>query len=307
MVRPFGPKKLRLLVAVPLVSMIALAGCSSGNSAAPATKPAKSSAALFSQLPSSIQKASVITVGSSVDYPPFEYYAADGKTLQGFEPELSALLEKQLGVKFAWKNAGFDTLFTALRGGRYDIVYGAVNDTAEREQSFDFVDYLQSSQGFVTAKGNPKGIKTIDDLCGKTIAAVRGGIQAQYLDTQSKVCTDAGKAKINALTFEGNSGEQLAVKQGRAAAMLENYPTAAVFAKESKGALEIVPNLQVEKQHFGMVVNKKNADLRDVLQKAWQKVMDDGSYVAVLKKYDLADIAIDKAIVNAAASDAAAK
>src|SRR5690348_3819572 len=159
---------------------VLIGGCSSSNSGSSGGS-STNSAPLFSALPEAIQQSGTITVGSSIDYPPFESYAADGKTLQGFEPELAVELEKKLGVKFQWNNANFDTLFSALRGNRYNIVYGAVNDTAEREKTFDFVDYLQSSQAFVVGKGNPQGIKTVDDLCGKAVAAVRGGVQEQFL------------------------------------------------------------------------------------------------------------------------------
>lgn len=301
MARTRQSRYLRAIAALTIGSSLALAGCSSSSDGAQSgSAAANASASLYSALPSSVQVAGTITVGSSVDYPPFESYAADGKTLQGFEPELAAELEKKLGVKFTWSNAGFDTLFTALRGNRYDIVFGAVNDTTEREKTFDFVDYLQSSQAFVVAKGNPQAIKVLDDVCGKSIAAVRGGIQSQFLDTQSGECTKAGKGKITVLTFDGNSGEQLAVKQGQAAALLENYPTAAVFAKDSAGAMELVPNLQVSKQHFGMVVNKDNTQLRDVLAKAWQAIIDDGSYAKVLTKWDLSDVALPKPLVNGA-------
>ena len=294
-------RSLRPAIVIIAAVAVSLSGCSSGDSDT-SNSGAKGSGPLSDRLPSSIQQAGVITVGSAIDYPPFESYAADGKTLQGFEPELATELEKQLGVKFQWNNANFDTLFTALRGNRYNIVYGAVNDTTEREKTFDFVDYLQSSQAFVVAKGNPQHITTVDDLCGKAVAAVRGGVQEQFLQTQSGSCTGQGKGAVDVLTFDGNSGEQLAVKQGRAAALLENYPTAVTFGKDSGGEMELVPGLQVEKGYFGMVVNKRDTQLRDALQKAWQAVMDDGSYGKTLEKWGLADIAIKEAVVNGAAS-----
>jgi polar amino acid transport system substrate-binding protein len=261
-----------------------------------------SSAPLYDALPADIQEAGEIVIGSSIDYPPFEFYAEDGTTLQGFEVELAEELEKQLGVEFDWQNASFDTLFTALRSGRYDIVYGATNDTLERQQSFDFVDYLQSSQAVVVAAGNPAGIQTEEDLCGKSMAIVRGGVQGQILEAQSATCEEQGLQPINILPFDGNSGEQLAVKQGQADGMLENFPTAVTFAKESNGELELVPDLQLSKRFFGMVVPKDDTELRDALQQAWQAVMDDGSYDAVLEKWGLSDIAIDEAQINQADS-----
>src|SRR5699024_5477918 len=115
-----------------------------------------------------IQDAGEIKVGSAIDYPPFEYY--EGDKLTGFEVDLAKELEKQLGVNLAWNNASFDTLLPSLKSNRYDFVYGATNDTADREKNYDFVYYLQSSQGFVTAKGDANKVKEVDDLCGEAIA-----------------------------------------------------------------------------------------------------------------------------------------
>lgn len=282
------------------MGFLPLTACGSGSVAA--TDGGNKKAPLYSELPAEIQQAGTISVGSSVDYPPFEYYAADGRTIKGFEFELAEELERLLGVSFTWHNAGFDTLFTALRSHRYDVVYGAVNDTKEREQLFDFVNYLSSSQVFVVAKGNPEDIRSSEDVCGNKIAAVRGGVQAQILEAMSKDCAKDGKGKIVVRTFEGNSGEQLAVRQGNAAALLENYPTAVTFAEKSEGALEVVPGLEASKGHFGMVVGKDNAQLRDALQKAWQAIMDDGSYGKVLKKWGVSDTGIKKAHINGAES-----
>jgi polar amino acid transport system substrate-binding protein len=296
-------RRLSALVVAPALGILVLTGCGSSGTAE-GSDESDTSAPLFEELPEEIQDAGTINIGSSIDYPPFESYAEDGKTLQGFEVELADELEKHLGVTFTWNNASFDTLLPALTSDRYDIVYGAVNDTEEREQDFDFVYYLQSSQGFVVAKGNPEGIQTIEDLCGKSIAAVRGGIQAQYLEEKAKECADAGEEKLTVLTFAGNAEEQLAVKQGKAAAMLENYPTAAVFAEESNGELELVDGLQVEQQFFGMVLPKDSTELRDALVKAWQAIIDDGSYADVLEKWNLSGIAISEAGVNAVESGA---
>lgn len=296
-------RRLSALVIAPTLGLLVLTGCGSAESAA-GSGDNDTAAPLYKELPAEIQDAGTINIGSSIDYPPFESYADDGKTLQGFEVELADELEKHLGVTFTWNNASFDTLLPALTSDRYDIVYGAVNDTEEREQDFDFVYYLQSSQGFVVAKGNPEGIQTVEDLCGKSIAAVRGGIQAQYLEEKAKECASSGEDKLTVLTFAGNAEEQLAVKQGKAAAMLENYPTAAVFAEESNGELELVDGLQVEQQFFGMVLTKDNTELRDALVKAWQAIIDDGSYAEVLEKWNLSGIAISEAGVNAVESGA---
>lgn len=314
------------LAAVVVAGAMAITGCSSsggstgpGTSAAPSVAAAASTpagggatsaaatgsagASLFNSLPAKIQKAGKIVIGSAINYPPFENYAPDGKTLVGFEVELADALQQVLGVKFQWENASFDSLFASLKAGRYDIVYGATNDTAEREQSFDMVDYVQASQGFDVAKGNPDHISTVLDLCGKSVSAVTGGVQPQWLRTVGDdTCTKAGKSKINVLTFADASGEQLALREGKAQAILENYPTAATFAKDSKGAMELVPNLQVLKTYFAMVVPKSDTQLRDALQKGWDAIIKNGAYGKVLAKWGLTGIALTQSYVNGATS-----
>lgn len=293
------------LLAVPLLATLSLSACAiSSDSSASENQSgdaANSEAPLYDKLPAEIQDAGTIEIGSAIDYPPFEYYEDGGKKLAGFEVELAEELEKQLGVSFTWNNAAFDSLLPALSAGRYDVMYGATNDTAEREADYDFVYYLQSSQGFVTAQGNAGTITTEDDLCGMTLAAVRGGVQALYLEEQSGVCEDGGNEPIEILTFGGNSEEQVAVKQGKADAMLENYPTAATFAEDSGGTLELA-QLQVEKRYYGMVFTKDNTELRDVMVEAWQGIIDDGSYDKILKDWGLSGIGIDEAGVNAVES-----
>lgn len=291
------------LLGAPLAACLALTACSIDSGADPGggSSKADSKAPLYDELPQGIQDAGTIQIGSAIDYPPFEYYK-DNK-LVGFEVELAEQLEKKLGIEFTWNNASFDTLLPSLKSGRYDVVYGATNDTAGREKDYDFVYYLQSSQGFVTAKGKENAIQKVDDLCGMTLAAIRGGIQAQYLYDQSKQCKAKGMKPIKVLTFDGNSEEQVAVKQGRALAMLENYPTAAKFVEDSHGKLALSP-LQVEKRYFGMVLSKKDTKLRNALVKAWNAIIDDGSYGTVLNEWSLSDIAIKKAGVNAVASGA---
>lgn len=262
-----------------------------------------SSAPLFHQLPAKIQKAGKIVIGSAINYPPFENYGPDGKTLVGFEVDLANALEPVLGVKFQWENAAFDTLFASMKAGRYDLVYGATNDTPEREKAFTMLDYEQASQGFVVTKGNPHNIKTAEDLCGKSVAAVTGGVQPQWLrSTGEAICKKAGKPAINVLTFTDAAGEQLALREGKAQALMENYPTAVVFAQDSKGALELVPNLQVLKTYFAMVIPQSDKELTHALQQAWDTIMKNGTYDKIMTKWGMSGIEIHEAYIDGATS-----
>ena len=53
-------------------------------------------------------------IGVSVDLPPFEYYAEDGKTALGFDMELGRELAKRFGLEAEIIDTDWDGLFAGL-------------------------------------------------------------------------------------------------------------------------------------------------------------------------------------------------
>ena len=94
-------------------------------------------------------------------------------------------------------NTAFDSLIPDLDGGRCDIVWTALYISDKRLEVADAVPYLATGQQVMVPKGNPQGIASLDDLCGKNVAIQSGGLVESRLDTQSTACTDAGKPAIN--------------------------------------------------------------------------------------------------------------
>jgi polar amino acid transport system substrate-binding protein len=227
-----------------------------------------------------------------------EYYDTDGKTVLGFDKEHGDLLSAQLGVPFQWNNSKFDGLITQLNSGRFDLISSAMTDNAERQKEVDFVDYYRAGLVLIVQKGNPGKIGSADDLCGKTVAVMRGTAQDQYMqNTVQPKCTQTG-APIQLLAFDSESEALLQVKQGRAAAGMQDYPVAVYNVHQSGGAYEVVGE-QVASNPLGLAFSKKDTQLRDVMQKAVQTTIDDGSYKKLIDQYDTPQGAIDKASINA--------
>ena len=143
----------RLVAAVASVALAGtLAACGAGStptadarsSTAPTT--VNTAAQLYNELPQRIKDQGLITVGSSIEYAPMEYYDTDGKTVLGFDKEFGDLLSQQLGVPLDWNNSKFDGLITQLNSGRFDMLSSAMTDNPERQQSVDFVDYYQAGK-----------------------------------------------------------------------------------------------------------------------------------------------------------------
>jgi ABC-type amino acid transport substrate-binding protein len=73
-----------------------------------------------------IKQAGVIKVGTSADYPPFEYIDNSGKKL-GFDIALMEEIARHLGVKLEWVDMPFDSLTSAVQDGKLDAAISAIN------------------------------------------------------------------------------------------------------------------------------------------------------------------------------------
>lgn len=234
--------------AVAVAGTLLLAGCgdqTDKGSDGGSDSSASSSAPLADKLPSDIRKAGVIKVGSDIAYPPVEFMKGGKAT--GIDPDIAEALGKQLGVKFEFQNGKFDQLVVGLQAGRTQVIMSAMNDTKDRQNGIDsdsgkkagdgvdFVDYFTAGTSILVQKGNPKGIKSLDDLCGKVVALQRGTTSEGVAKAQSKKCTKDGGKAIKLLTFDTDPEALLRLKQGASVADLNDFPVAAYNAKTSGG------------------------------------------------------------------------
>jgi polar amino acid transport system substrate-binding protein len=296
-----NPMKSRWAAVAATVALGAgvLSSCGGSDSSGKEPEAIGSKAPMYDALPADIQQAKKIVVGSDIAYAPMEYYDTDGSTVLGFDKDLTDLLTKQLGVSFDWHNATFDGLITQLKSDRIDVAISGMSDTPERQKEIDFVDYYQAGAMLLVQKGNPDGLTSIADLCGKTVAVQRGTTQEGYAEDQSKKCEADGDQPINLLSFDRETEAMLQVKSGRASADLQDYPVATYNARTSGGGndFEVVGD-QIQAGPLGIGIGKDESQLRDALQKALQAVIDDGSYQKLIEKYQVPLGAVDEATVN---------
>jgi polar amino acid transport system substrate-binding protein len=85
---PLGRSRHAIVAAVALLALLVTSGCGDDNpQAGRRTTPAANfDQALHNRLPSGILTRGTIRVGGGDPYPPASLFAADGRTLVGFEP-----------------------------------------------------------------------------------------------------------------------------------------------------------------------------------------------------------------------------
>ncbi|WP_406332791.1 ABC transporter substrate-binding protein [Streptomyces sp. NBC_00203] len=297
--------------AIAVAGALILTGCgdqTNGGGSSSTESSKSNSAPLFSKLPKKIQDAGVIKVGTNAEYAPME--STEGGKIVGVDPDLADALAKQLGVKFQFTSGSFDGLITAVNSGRYDIAMSSITDNKQRQEGLDdkgkklgegvdFVDYFTAGTAIYVKKGNPEKITGIEDLCGKTAAVQRGTTYEQALKDQSKKCTTDGKKAINIESFDNDTEAQTRVKSGGAVAGINDYPVALDLARKADGgnAYEVI-NKQYDAGPFGIILDKQNTELRDVLKEAVDAIIKDGSYQKVLEKWGAESGAIEQSAIN---------
>jgi polar amino acid transport system substrate-binding protein len=289
------------------------AACSSGTSPSPspaASTPAAtasvapSTAAPSTAAPTSAAPTTVATVPSDqlilpgkfvicsdIPYPPQEFFDSNG-TPVGSDIEIGQEIAKRLGLTPVVENSVFDTIIAALTGGKCDVIISAQNITTARVKQVDMIPFFQAGQSFVVAAGNPKNIKTSDDLCGKSVAAETGTTEADYIQGTgdyagqglSAACQKKGLKAITLTQYGKDSDALLALQTGKVDAYFADSPVAGYYVEQHPDEFAL-SGLTLGVALEGISVAKTNTALRDAVQTALVSMINDGTYLTILKKY----------------------
>jgi polar amino acid transport system substrate-binding protein len=256
---------------------------------------------LHAMLPAKIRASKKLVSVNNGSFPPYEIAGSDGHSLSGASADLATALGQLLGVKITHITTdGLPSSLTGIKAGRYDMALGPVGDFKDRQVSNDFVDWVQEYVVFAVHKGNPKNIESLGSTCGKRIAVMAGGSAEGVIKEQAEKCTKSGKRAVKVQSYKDQPGSILAVKSGRADAFFSSQAPLTYFVNQSKGALELAGTGKAngfDDLYQGAVI-PKNSPLKKVLVKAFAKLMDDGTYASIMKKWGLSDNALDKPGVN---------
>jgi polar amino acid transport system substrate-binding protein len=292
-------RSLARLATATLVAAAFLAGCGQETKVEQAPHQSAFDQSLHDRLPEAVRAAGVVRVATDASYAPASYFASDGRTIIGFEPDLAAAMGKVLGVRFEFVNADFQTVLPRLTRHQVDAVISAMTDTPDREKQADFVDYFNAGTAILVQRGNPQGVTDLKDLCGKVVAVEEGTVQVDLLKRSQRGC--AGTA-IDIKTYPTNSDALLQLRTGRAVAVLNDYPPAALVATDIKtrAHYQLASNIQYEPGPYGIAVAKDDTALRDVLRDALAQLIRGGEYAEVLHRWNVGDGALQASSINGA-------
>jgi polar amino acid transport system substrate-binding protein len=139
-----------------------------------------------------------LTLITSPDYPPYEYYDTQGgeRKIIGFDVDIANTIAKQLGFQLKVMESDFNGLIPALQANRADFVMAGMTPTPERKKNVDFsIIYYQAKDTIVAPKNS--NLKQPQDLAGKTVGVQLGTIQETNAKKIAKKVTGVKLKQLN--------------------------------------------------------------------------------------------------------------
>ena len=289
-----------------IVALLILAACQANNAGTSPSAAIQSTAASpVATVPTDQLKfPGKLVACIDIPYPPQESFDDQGNP-QGSDVDIAREIATRLGLTLDVQNSVFSTIIPALTGGKCDIVISAQNINPDRTKVVDMIPYFKAGQSFVAAKGNPKGIKAKDDLCGKVVAVQEATTELDYLQGTgdytgaglSDGCTKAGKPAISIKTFTKDNDALLALQSGTADVYFADSPVAGFYVKEHPDQFELT-GLTLDVAIEGISVDKGHTGIRDAVKTALLSMISDGKYTEILKKWGVEDSGLTADQVN---------
>ncbi|MBL3688271.1 ABC transporter substrate-binding protein [Leucobacter zeae] len=289
--------------ALAAAAVLTLTGCTNTDGAsteetkAPASDAITADDAAVALLPAELKDSGELRIGTDAEYPPNEYKDADGNPV-GWGVELAEAVSAKLGLEPKWEILGFDSIIPRIQESTLDMGSSSFTDTVERQKSVDFVNFLNAGSLWAAPVGSDVDP---DDACGLTVAVQATTVQdTDEMPRRDKECKDAGKKGIEVLRFDGQPEVTQAVIDGRADAFSADLPVTGDAVNKLKDQLESVGDV-FDAAPYGFAT-QKDSDTTKAVQAALQSLIDDGTYLDILKKAGIESGALTEATINAAKS-----
>lgn len=219
------------------------------------------------------------------DFPPFHYYDEEG-VLTGFNVDIARAVCLELGTACDIQVRGWADLLPALRRGEADAIAASHAITPALVKEFDVTDryYFTPARFVGRREGKPIPATTPEGLEGRRIGVVRGSPHEAYLKTffhNSAI-----------VPFESHELARDALRAGGSVDVVFGDGIGLAFwinGTLSRACCEFKGGPFYEPRFFGdgvgIVVPKKDAQLKGLINQALQRLRESGRYEELLLRY----------------------
>ncbi len=223
-----------------------------------------------------------IIVGTSADFPPFEYKNENG-TIVGFDVDMITKILTNQGYEVEVRDILWETLIPALETDQIDVIVAGMSITDERKLQVDFSDpYFDADLSVLIKTGSGIVVTNVSSLANLTVGVQTGttGDTWVFENLINVSLTPESKYK----RYETYDLAVLDLKNGNIQILVLDKPVAQVFAEDN--TLQVAYTI-ISEDNYGIAVKKGNTEL---LQKINQGLADlkasDDWNALVLKYFD---------------------
>ena len=145
-----------------------------------------------------------IILGTSADYPPFEFIVLDengDREYAGIDIWVAETIAEDQGKELQVNNMDFDSLIAALQKGDIDFVLAAIEETPERLEGADFSDaYYTDYPAMILIKADKaEEYTSLDSFSGKSVGAQTGTTKADLVTNDMEGANLVGLTNVTEL------------------------------------------------------------------------------------------------------------
>lgn len=215
-----------------------------------------------------------LTVATSPDFAPYEFYAIDedgNPTLAGFDMDLAQYIADYMGLELEVVTVDFDGVLSELQTKSVDLGMAGLSPDPAREAAMDFSDiYYEGGQALVTVKDNADKYNSFEAINDSSVSvgAQTGSIQLNLANENTPDADIVSLPKVTDIIAELLSGKLDAayIEMDVAKSYQTNYPE-----------LEIVMEVPYDVEGSAIGVCKDNAELLAAVNEAIAAAKEDGS------------------------------
>lgn len=215
-----------------------------------------------------------LTVATSPDFAPYEFYSIDEEgnpTLAGFDIALAQYIADKMGLELEIVPMDFDGVLSELAQKNVDLGMAGLSPDPKREDAMDFSDlYYIGRQSLVTVADKADTYKSFDDVNKPeiTVGAQTGSIQLDLANENTPDADIISLPKVTDIISELLAGkmEVAFIETDVAKSYQKNYPE-----------LEIIMDVPYDSEGSAIGVSKGNETLLAAVNEAIAAALEDGS------------------------------
>lgn len=291
---------------VLLVAALTLAACSSSP---PPSAKAKTAAAhrsvtvdgatvsydpaIASTLPASMRGGTMKDISYNAAFPSV---GVKNGHLTGWEIKVGKAIAAVLGMHWqATASAAFTEFIPDLQDGRDNVSFTSFIYTPARTKVINIVGFYDTGTMFATKAGSSLVIRSLTDLCNRTVAVIAGSSYIAEINGVDVTCRSHGEAPPALQTYPTQPAAALAVSSGRAQVFATSAGQMGYYIKQTGHEFTEQPlELTLVPEGVGIA---KRLGLTHPIAQAFDHLVATGAYARIMHHWGLTKGLVTHALV----------